>query len=368
MARVIVAANSTWNLQNFRIGLIRALLHQGHEVTTVSPDAEGVTINKSAIPHRRCDMSRNISPLKDIGYARALFRLMKQEKPDIFLGFTIKPNIYGCVSSRMAGVQAIPNISGLGATFLGGSITMRIVVLLYRLALSRAAIVFFQNRDDQSLFVAERIVRLNQSEVLPGSGIDLVRFSQSDLSSDLRFLMIARLLGDKGVREYVNAARRLRARIPSAKFLLLGELDRYNPARISRHELDEWVREGVVEYVGSATDVRPHIRNASAVVLPSYREGLPRALLEAAAMGRPLIGTDVPGCREVVREGITGFLCQPRDANSLAAAMERFANIPHQRRILMATNARRMAETEFDQARVFEAYLTAIRRTVGVSV
>jgi glycosyltransferase involved in cell wall biosynthesis len=220
--------------------------------------------------------------------------------------------------------------------------------------------VFFQNPDDEALFLRERIVRPGQSRVVPGSGIDLDRFRPSELPDQPRFLMIARLLGDKGVREYAEAAREMRGRLPSATFALVGELDRDNRSAIGEGELKSWVRDGILDYLGPAEDVRPHIERSMAVVLPSYREGLPRTLLEAAAMGRPVIGTDVPGCRQVVRDGVTGLLCEPRSAESLAAAMERLAGMPPGERGRLGAAARAMGEREFGEKRVTEAYLEVV--------
>jgi glycosyltransferase involved in cell wall biosynthesis len=230
------------------------------------------------------------------------------------------------------------------------------------LAFRRADLVFFQNPDDERFFRAERVVRGDQSRVIPGSGVDLDRFSFSEPPKSLRYLMVARLLADKGVREYVAAARIVKSQIPAATFSLLGGLDHENRTAVPAEELESWRREGVIEYLGSTADVRPFIRNSAVVVLPSYREGLPRTLLEAAAMGRPLIGTDVPGCREVVREGVTGFLCEARDANSLASAMQRFAGASYGDRARLGAHARAMVELEFDEALVVGAYLDAIGR------
>ncbi|HET8720773.1 MAG TPA: glycosyltransferase family 4 protein, partial [Nitrospira sp.] len=255
------------------------------------------------------------------------------------------------------GVDAVPNVTGLGTAFLRGSVFRRTVLTMYRFAFTHAKAVLFQNPDDQALFLREGIVRPGQSRVIPGSGIDPTHFRPVELPAEPRFLMIARLLGDKGVREYVAAARKLKASFPSAGFALLGELDRQNRSAVSTGELEAWVRESVIEYVGSKRDVRPHIARSSAVVLPSYREGLPRTLLEGAAMARPLIGTDVPGCRELVRDGVTGFLCEARDADSLAAAMERLARMSHDERMRLGTEARSMVEREFDQTLVSDAYL-----------
>jgi glycosyltransferase involved in cell wall biosynthesis len=200
--------------------------------------------------------------------------------------------------------------------------------------------------------------------VVPGSGVNTAKFSPTELPPEPKFLMIARLLADKGVREYVAAARELKQKIPGAQFSLLGQIDHHNRSGIAEAELRQWVGERVIKYLGATSDVRPFIRESAVVVLPSYREGLPRTLLEAAAMGRPLIGTDVPGCRQVVRDGVTGYLCKARSADSLAAAMERFAHAPYAQRVAMAANARAMVEDEFDERLVFDAYLRAISSLV----
>ena len=362
MAHVLLAANSSWNLENFRIGLIRSLIREGHQITTVSPDSSGVTVDGMTVRHRAWKVDRSgRNPLKDLAGLSRFAAIVAQERPDVVLSFTIKPNLYASIVCRLLQVPAIPNVTGLGTTFLRGRALRRAVSLLYRFAFRSAPIVFFQNKDDEALFVRERLIRLGQSRVLPGSGIDLTHFSRSELPKGTRFLMIARLLGDKGVREYVAAARKLRAKFPSATFSLLGDLDSENPSAIRKPELDAWIDEGVIDYLGPVPDVRPFIRKCTAVVLPSYREGLPRTLLEAAAMGRPLIGTDVPGCRELVREGLTGFLCQVRNVDSLAASMERFAKTDHDEHVRIGAQARAMAEREFDETLVTKAYIEVIR-------
>lgn len=300
------------------------------------------------------------NPFSELAYIWRLGRIIVQERPDIVLGFTIKPNIYGSSLCRLLKVPAVPNVTGLGTAFLGRSAFRRAIIFLYRAAFARARAVFFQNPDDEALFLRERIVRPGQSRVLPGSGIDLSHFRATDLPAQPRFLMIARLLGDKGVREYVGAARKLKEKLPSARFALLGEIDRENRTAVPERELEAWIREGVVDYLGSAPDVRPFISQSAAIVLPSYREGLPRTLLEGAAMGRPLIGTDVPGCRELVREAVTGFLCEARNTDSLAAAMERLACLSHEERARLGAQARALAESDFDEALVSRAYLELI--------
>ena len=229
---------------------------------------------------------------------------------------------------------------------------------LYRLALRKAPVVFFQNPDDKALFVDRGLVRSDQARLLPGSGVDLDRFRETPLpGGPVTFLFIGRILGDKGVRELAEAARELRKIHPAARVQLLGPLDRGNRSAIKLTELEQWVADGFVEYVGDTDDVRPFIEKATAVVLPSYREGLPRSLLEAGAMGRPLIATDVPGCREVVQDSVNGFLCEARSAASLAEAMARFVSMSADRQAGLGTASRKKIESQFSEGIVIQAYL-----------
>jgi glycosyltransferase involved in cell wall biosynthesis len=286
---------------------------------------------------------------------------LKRIRPTAYLGYTIKPNVYGSIAAASLGIAALPNVSGLGTAFIGGGALQSIVTPLYRFGFARAPAVFFQNEEDRQLFVDRRIIRPEQGRVLPGSGVDLKRFGPVPAADGPpSFLLIARLLRDKGVVEFVEAARALRSRLPDARFQLLGPLDHDNRTAISRTELDSWVSEGVVEYLGTTDDVRPFIAEASAVVLPSYREGLPRSLLEAGAMARPLIATDVPGCRDVVDNGVNGYLCAVRNSQSLAAAIRQFADLPFAQRLAMGEAALRKVQNRFNEEVVVRTYLHAI--------
>jgi glycosyltransferase involved in cell wall biosynthesis len=301
------------------------------------------------------------NPLADLRLIARYRGLLKRLRPAAYLGYTIKPNVYGSFAAASLGIPALPNVSGLGTAFIGGGPLQQIVVRLYRIGFARASVVFFQNDEDRQLFVDRRIVRPEQARVLPGSGVDLERFTPSPAADGAPvFLLVGRLLRDKGVNEFVEAARLVRAKIPQARFQLLGPIDEGNRTAISRTQLDSWVAEGVVEYLGTTDDVRPFIAGSSAVVLPSYREGLPRSLLEAAAMARPLIATDAPGCRDVVEDGVNGYLCAVRDSGSLADAMLRFADLPLKRRLAMGESARRKVQERFNEERVVDTYLEVL--------
>ena len=303
---------------------------------------------------------KGLNPLAELFLLARLRRLLGRLRPFAYIGFTIKPNIYGALAASAFGIPVIANVSGLGTAFIRRGALQRIVTGLYRVAF-RGALVFFENADDRRLFIQRKIVRADQTRVVPGSGIDLDRFAVADFpSGGLVFLLIGRLIGDKGVREFVDAARTLRSRGPPSRFQLLGGIDDGNRTSIQRSELRAWAEEGAIEYLGETDDVRPFIAQASAVVLPSYREGLPRSLLEGAAMGRPLVATDVPGCRDLVDEGVNGFLCEPRDPASLASAMERLGTLSEQQRASMGAASRRKVQEQFSEALVIRAYLDAL--------
>ena len=362
--RVVLGGNSSWNIVSFRSGLIRALQERGYEPVVVAPIHAAAEARMAELGVERIVVRferSGLNPLADLRLLAQYRSILRRVRPVAYLGFTIKPNIYGCLAARQAGVPAIANISGLGTAFIGGGPLLAVVTRLYRLALRRAAVVFFQNPADLALFVERRMVSADQARLLPGSGVDLDRFSPTPLPpGPVTFLFIGRLLGDKGVREFVEAARALRAELPDARFQLLGPVDEGNRTAIRRAELDRWVADGVVEYLGETDDVRPFIERSTAVVLPSYREGLSRSLLEAAAMARPLVATDVPGCREAVVAGVTGFLCEARDPGTLAEAMRRLAGLSNEARAAMGEAARRRVEAEFSETLVIEAYLAEL--------
>lgn len=366
LPRVVLAANSAWNVLNFRAGLIRALEAHDYGPVVVAPHDPAIEEELAELPIERVPIRierSGLNPLADLRLLLAYRDILKHARAAAFLGFTIKPNIYGCLAARSLGIAALANISGLGTVFIKPGPLLLLVTWLYRIALGKAEVVFFQNPDDRQLFIDRRIVREDQARLLPGSGVDLDRFSPVPLPpGPVRFLMIARLLGDKGVREYAEAARIVRRDIPDARFQLLGPLDHENRTAIALSELESWIAEGAIEYLGETNDVRPAISGATTAVLPSYREGLPRTLLEAAAMARPLIATDVPGCRELVDEGVNGYLCAERNANSLAEAMKAFAALPTEKREAMGRASRNKVEERFAESNVIAAYLDALDR------
>lgn len=371
MPGVLISINAAWNVANFRAGLVRALVADGHDVSAAVPD-DGALPQVSALGARVLPLamtSAGTSVPGDLALLLRYLRLLRRERPAVYLGWTIKPNTYGSLAARLLGVPRINNVSGLGTAFIRETWLTRVAELLYRLGLGGSSTVFFQNADDRALFVERGLVRPEQCVLLPGSGIDVAHYDPAPwpraADGQFRFLLVARLIRDKGVFEFIAAARAIKARFPQARFQLLGFLDVDNRTAITRAELDAWVREGLVEYLGAAEDVRPYLAAADCVVLPSYREGLSRVLLEAAAMERPAIATDVPGCRDVVQHGRTGLLCQVRDSANLAAAMERIMALSPAERAAMGTAARERVARDFSEATVIAAYRQAIARALA---
>jgi len=305
-----------------------------------------------------------VNPLNDLFLIKEIYSLHREEKADYLLSYTVKPVVYGSIAARLAGNKNIYSIiTGLGYAFTEHSLRQRMIrgmlLFLYRLALPWNCKVFFQNPDDLELFVSKGLAKQDQAVLVNGSGVDIHYFNERPLPVGIvHFLLIARLLAEKGIREYVEAARRLHKKYPSVCFLLVGPVDP-NPGGIRIEEVHAWHDEGVIEYRGAVDDVRPIIEQAGVYVLPSYREGTPRTVLEAMAMGRPVITTDVPGCRETVVDGENGFLVPPKNVGALADAMEKFlqqpALIPQ-----MGKAARRLAEEKYDAHKVNREILKAM--------
>jgi glycosyltransferase involved in cell wall biosynthesis len=370
---IALAVNDAWNIVNYRSRLVRALGEAGYRIAVLAPDGPHVpALRELGVDFVAVSMSpRGTSPIGDLGTLLAYRRALAALRPAALLGFTSKPNIYGSLAAHSLGIPVINNISGLGAVFAKDSWLTRVVSRLYKAALRRSATVFFQNRDDQALFERSGLVKPGQSALLPGSGIDLDHFKPAKRrkggDGHATFLFAARLLWDKGVREYVEAARQVRRRSPQTRFRILGMIEPPGKTAVPEADLRAWAAEGAIDYIGAATDVRQAFADADCVVLPSYyREGVPRVLLEASSMAIPSITTNAAGCREAVDDGVTGFLCEPRSVASLVGAIERMAALPPTKRKAMGSAARAKMERQFRDEIVHRAYLTALAK-LGIS-
>ncbi|UTD55044.1 glycosyltransferase family 4 protein [Halomonas sp. MS1] len=357
--RFLLISGTSYSLVNFRGPLVQALIKAGLDVHVAAPGLlEDMTTRQKleawgAVAHDFPMQRNGLNPWRDALTLHALYRLMCKIRPEMVLSYTIKPVVYGLLAAWLARVpRRYALVTGLGYAFASQAsgkraLVYQVVRRLYAAALNRADKVFFQNPDDNALFRELGILREKvPSQVLNGSGVDMSHFTVAPIPvGPPRFLLIARLLGDKGVRQYADAARRIKQRHPEIVFQLAGDIDS-NPDTITREELDTWIKEGSIDHLGWLNDVRPAIADCSVYVLPSYyREGTPRSVLEAMAMGRAVITTDAPGCRETVIEGDNGYLIPVRDVGALESAMQAFIDSP----ALVQTMGRRSYEIAKDR-------------------
>ena len=367
--RIAIVINTSWNIFNFRLSLIKALLAEGHEVVAIAPkDAYSERLKAMGCQFVPLAMEQGTNPFTDMLLIWRLYKTYKNVRPDVVLHYTIKPNIYGAIAAHWAGIPAINNVSGLGTVFITKDYISSIALRLYQFSFKYPVKVFFQNQDDRRLFLRNKLVRASITEVLPGSGINLREFVPADKhkrNNPFVFLMVARVLYDKGVVEFVRASKLIKEKYPGVKCQLLGQVDEKSRSGIKKKKLEEWLATGVIEYLGTTDDVASIIAKADCVVLPSYREGTPRTLLEAAAMAKPLIATNVPGCREVVQQGVNGFLCRLRSASDLADKMLKVIELSDSELEQMGSASRKIAVTRFDDRIVIQRYLHAIEEVAN---
>ncbi|MEM7102367.1 MAG: glycosyltransferase family 4 protein [Bacteroidota bacterium] len=368
--KIALVLNTAWNIYNFRQNLVRQLTASGYEVLLIAPVDDYVDSLKPlgcrfiAIKHLD---KRGTNPLKDARLVFELRSIFRKERPDLILNFTIKPNIFGSLAAKLLGTKAISTLTGRGRVELSSSIFDRGIKLLYRMAFSYCEKVVFQNHDDLNFFLTQNLVNKAKCIVVPGSGVDLQQFHPNGLVKDPAlgdktiFLLGARLLLDKGIREYTDAAKQVKAKYPDTEFWLLGPVDD-NPNQINEQHLKDWEKEGAIKYLGVTDNVQQFLTNADVVVLPSYYgEGVPRTLLESLAMQKPIITTDHTGCRDTVDEGENGFLIPIKDVDALVEAMEKMIALGDAGREAMGKKSRKKAEQEFDDKIVISAYLKTIR-------
>lgn len=364
---VAITANTSWYLYNFRANTIKALISDGYDVVAIAPEDE----YSRFLPLLGCRFiplkmdSGGMNPFKDSLTLYAIFWLLQRNRFDVILNFTPKNNIYFSLIARLFSIPVINNVAGLGNVFINGGLVCRFCRLLYRFSQRSAAKIFFQNEDDRALFLTEIIPGYLRSDRLPGSGVDLKRFLVVEAPDDgvVRFILVARMLYSKGIEHYVDSARKLKKKYgDKCEFRLLGFLDANNPAAVKTERMASWIDENIILYLGVSDDVTHEIAGVDCVVLPSfYREGVPKSLLEAGAMGKPIITTENIGCRETVDHGINGFLCQPQSTDELVAALDAMIQLSHAERLVMGANSRRKMVAEFDENIVIGKYLDAIR-------
>ena len=370
MIKIAIVSNTSWSIYNFRLNLARILKQNAYEVVLIAPyDEYSERLGEEFECHDIYMNNKGTNPMEDLKTTFEFYKLYKNIKPDVALHFTIKPNIYGNIACNLLGIKMINNISGLGTVFIKESVVTKIVKQLYKYSLSKSSKVFFQNSDDRNLFIDNGLVLKDKGDLLPGSGIDTQKFKPIQIEKKdniFRFLLIARMLWDKGVGEYVEAAKIIKQKYKNVEFLLLGALGVDNPTAISKETIQKWETEGIIKYLGTTDDVKVEIAKADCIVLPSYREGTSRVLLESAAMLKPIITTNVPGCKEVVDDGVNGLLCEVRNSKDLANKMEMMLNLSDDERIEMGRKGRQKIISEFDEKIVINKYLETIEKILNL--
>lgn len=369
---IAFVSNSAWSVYNFRLDVINHLIQQGFKVLVMAPNDTFSPLLEEVgcqfIPLHFDNKTKN--PLHDIAFYYQLKKLYSQYRPDFIFHYVAKPNIYGSLAAAANDIPSVAVITGLGYAFDKKNWLYRIMRLLYTRSLRAAKEVWFLNNEDARVFIDEKIVTIEKVKVLPGEGINTTYFSpmhsalqQYKKDRPFTFLMSTRLLRSKGVGLYVDAARILLKKNYDVQFELIGFFEDHHPDSIAKEELEKWQREGLVHYGGFAEDVRPYIQQADCFVFPSfYNEGIPRCLMEAASMERPVITTLNRGCKEVVLNNSTGFTCNPHDPFDLADKMEKMINLPQEQRIQMGRNGRALVKRRFDITHIIEEYIGTLQQ------
>lgn len=359
--RVAIVLNTSWNIFNFRMNLIRSLQAQGYEIHTIAPnDDYTIKLTEAGCIHHSLKMdSRGANPIKDLALIFELYSIYKKVKPDVILHYTIKPNVYGSLAASFLRIPVVNNVCGLGTVFLKNDLISAMAMFLYKISFRFPKKVFFQNPDDLKLFLDKKLVPSHTVDLIPGSGIDLEKFKPVPFQRNQKFtfLLISRLITDKGILEYIEAVKKLRSEGLDARFQILGAMDPSHKRGIKTSIIKEWINSGTIEYLGTTEDVRHFIQQADCIVLPSYREGTPRTLLEAASSSKPIIATNVPGCNQVVENNVNGLLCKLKDANDLAAKMNTMAHFTDETLESFGQSGRLKMEAEYNESIVINKYL-----------
>ena len=353
--KIAIIANTTWNIYNFRQNIIRKLISEGHEVMVMAPVDTFITYTESIrevthIPIRHLDRD-SVNPFQDLRLCLELLRLYRRHKPDLILHYTVKPNIYGGLAAKLLGIPSVAVVTGLGYSLIHEGWINVITRMLYKLSLPLHRKVIFENTDDKTLFEKAGLVTEGKSISIKGCGVDTQWFSPNGdgrTAGTMTFTFIGRLLYDKGVREFIEAAHIVRKQNANVQFWLVGGIDKENPSSVRNEDLVKWIRDPGIHYLGATDNIRKYIEKSDCIVLPSYREGMPRVIMEAMAMERPVITTDTAGCRETVDENINGYLVPVNDATALANAMDRFVHLDDNMRKEMGKAGRVKVLREFD--------------------
>jgi glycosyltransferase involved in cell wall biosynthesis len=369
---LMLVSNTFWSLINFRGGLIRALIDQGADVIVLAPwDRHAQALSDLGCKVVSLEMSREgLNPIKEFGTIFHYALILRKYSPSLCLLYTVKPNLYGSLASILTRVPVFCTITGLGTAFIAGGILSLLAEWSFKLIRNLPKRTFLQNRDDFQLFLDRKLISRDKMRLVSGSGVNLKFFSFSPMSLTDKtiFLFVGRIVKDKGIQEYVMAARLVRQNFPNSEFWIAGALNVPNRTAVDSLTVKKWQQEGTVQYLGEVESIKEIIEASQCVVLPSYREGLPRCLMEACAVGRPVIATDVPGCRDIVEPNHNGYLCRPKDAFDLYEKMSEFIQLSDQGKIRMGMRARAKAEKNFGEEAVIASYLEEINQVLDQEI
>jgi glycosyltransferase involved in cell wall biosynthesis len=357
--KILFTSNVSWAMIKFRYDLLVHLINQGHTVYVVAPHDEFVKkLEKIGCICVNIHLNRKgVNPIADLKLIYDLYIIYTKIKPDIIFNYSIKPIIYGSIAARLANINSIAINIGLGYTFINTNIVTKISHLLYKFALQFPQMVWFINEDDKNEFIKRDFVTQKKTLVLPSEGVDTDYFKpQQKENSDFIFLLVARMLKDKGVVEFYEAAKIVKKQFPSVRFQLLGNVDLENPKGITQETLDKWDAEKTIEYLGYTKDIRNFVSNATCVVLPSYREGKGMTLIESGSMEKPLIATNVEGCKDIVMDNYNGFLCKSKDSQSLSEACIKMLHLDEKAIHQMGKNSRKFMLENFAVQKVINIY------------
>jgi glycosyltransferase involved in cell wall biosynthesis len=369
MKKIGILLNTSWYIYNFRKNLIVRLIEEGYEVHAIAPhDEYSEKLKKlGCVYHDISIDSKSKNPIYDVLLLKRIRKVLSIANPDVLLNFTIKPNVYGSMAARSLGIKCVNNVAGMGTLFTDGFLARTLLKSLFKVSQKKVSTVFFQNPDDKEELTKNGIISRAISKLLPGSGVNLKEFPYTPIANKekgkVNFLLLARMIYPKGIVELIEAAKILRDKgYTNFRVHLLGELGVNNPNAIPKHEFEELCSHDFVEYLGKTDDVKSVLQKSDVVVLPSYyREGTPKSLLESLAIGRPLITTNMPGCKETVVEGVNGFLCEPKSVSDLAKKMEMILKLTFEEKLKMGEESRNIAETKFREEIVIDKYLVAIK-------
>lgn len=367
MKKILLSANNCFVLYNFRFGLMKELEKNNYEIVCLAgKDGSSEEIKKNNWRFINIDIDRRGKNLfNDLKLFFSYLKIYRQEKPMCILQYTIKPNIYGTIAARLLRIPVINNVTGLGDTFSKENLTYKIVKILYKISFKFPKKVFFQNKDDMNLFLKNKLINLKKCDQIPGSGVDLDKFTvlkKERKDNKIIFLFLGRISNSKGVRIVNEISKRMLKKNLNIEFWLLGKIYEDEKNHISKEELLDWEQKSNIKYLGTSKDVRKQIKEADCIIFPSfYREGVPRSLIESAAMGKPILTTKNVGCKDIVEDGYNGYLAKPEDIEDMLGIVEKFLDLSEEEKKLMGLNGRKKAEKEFDEKIVIKKYLKVIK-------